>query len=298
MTRFAAFFVVLSLIAAPHTAWAQRSQTESAKKTRAVKSSSKATKTKATKTKATKATKGKTTKAASKAKAGKKATTRKKAEPAVDSKQVDAPAVQPAQPMMQVEPARPLSPSDDAPTVQKPGAAPGEGDDSMDFDLLEPAEAATAAQVDPDLEKRIGRRRTMLKLHQGLGFAMAAGLVGTTVVGQLQFNDSFRGGGDDRNLLGLHRGLAIGTSALFATVGLLGVLAPEPFEKDFQWDTITVHKIFMALATVGMVAQIVLGIMATDRFGRLSETDMATAHQISGYVTLGAVSAGVFTLFF
>ncbi|AEI63810.1 hypothetical protein LILAB_09495 [Corallococcus macrosporus] len=255
-----------------------------------MKSSSKAAKTKATK--------GKTTRASSKAKAGKKATRRKKAAPAVDSKQVGAPAVQPARPTMQVEPARPLAPTEDAPTVQKSDEAPAEGGDSLDFDLLEPAEAATAAQVDPDLEKRIGRRRTMLKLHQGLGFAMAAGLVGTTVVGQLQFNDSFRGGGDDRNLLGLHRGLAIGTSALFASVGLLGLLAPEPFEKEFQWDTITVHKMFMALATVGMVAQIVLGIMATDRFGRLSETDLATAHQISGYVTLGAVSAGVFTLFF
>ncbi|WAM26403.1 hypothetical protein [Myxococcus sp. NMCA1] len=288
MTRFAAFFVVLSLIAAPHTAWAQQRQTESAKKTRAVKSSSK---TKATKMKA-----AKPAKATSKRKSAKKG---KKATPAVDSRDVDAPELQHAQPTMQVEPARLLSPTDDAPTVQKKsGEAPAEGGDSLDFDLLEPAEAAAAAKVDPDLEKRIGRRRTMLKLHQGLGFAMAAGLVGTTVVGQLQFNDSFRGGGDDRNLLGLHRGLAIGTSALFATVGLLGVLAPEPFEKEFQWDTITVHKMFMALATVGMVAQIVLGIMATDRFGRLSETDMATAHQISGYVTLGAVSAGVFTLFF
>ncbi|WP_426755988.1 hypothetical protein [Myxococcus sp. Y35] len=288
MTRFAAFFVALSLIAAPHAAWAQQGQTEPAKKSRVVKSSSKS--------------KGKTTKkASSKRKPAKKKATssRKKAKPAVDSKRADSPEVQPVQPTMQVEPARPLSPSDDAPTVQKPGETPAGGDvDPMDFDLLEPAEAAAAAQVDPELEKRIGRRRTMLKLHQGLGFAMAAGLVGTTVVGQLQFNDSFRGGGDDRNLLGLHRGLAIGTSALFATVGLLGVLAPEPFEKEFRWDTITVHKLFMALATAGMVAQVILGIMATDRFGRLSETDLSTAHQISGYATLGAVTAGVLTLFF
>ncbi|AKQ70229.1 hypothetical protein A176_007141 [Myxococcus hansupus] len=291
MTRFAAFFVVLSLIAAPHTAWAQQSQRDSAKKSRVVKSSSKSK---------SKATKSNAAKTSSKRKSAKKPpSSRTKAAPAVDSRTVDAPEVQPAQPTMQVEPARPLSAEDDTPTVKKSGE-PSVGDvDSMDFDLLEPAEAAAAAQVDPDLERRIGRRRTMLKLHQGLGFAMAAGLVGTTVVGQLQFNDSFRGGGDDRNLLGLHRGLAIGTSALFATVGLLGVLAPEPFEKEkLQWDTITVHKMFMALATVGMVAQIILGVMATDRFGRLSETDMATAHQISGYVTLGAVSAGVFTLFF
>jgi hypothetical protein len=161
-----------------------------------------------------------------------------------------------------------------------------------------PAEAAAAAQVDPELDKRIGRRRTMLKLHQGIGFAMSASLLTTTVLGQLQFNDSFRGGGDDRNLLGLHRGFAIGTTALFATGGLLGLLAPEPFEREFQWDTVTFHKLLMGIATAGMLAQVILGIMATDRYGRLSETNFATAHQVVGYTTMGAVSAGVLMLFF
>ncbi|MFY2560459.1 hypothetical protein ACN469_22800 [Corallococcus terminator] len=192
-------------------------------------------------------------------------------------------------------------PPKDAPKTEEPAAQqpPAEEDPSLDFDLLEPDELAGAAQVDPELQARLDRRRTMLKLHQGLGFALAAGLVTTTVIGQLQFNDSFRGGGDDRNLLGLHRGLAVGTSVVFASVGLLGLLAPKPLEKEeFQWDTITFHKIFMSIATAGMLAQVILGIMATDRFGRLSETDLATAHQVVGYTTLGAVSAGVFTLFF
>ncbi|MCK8499695.1 MULTISPECIES: hypothetical protein [Myxococcus] len=192
-------------------------------------------------------------------------------------------------------------PAKDAPTKQAPAEeqSPPAEDPSLDFDLLEPAEDVAAAQVDPELQKRLDRRRTMLKLHQGLGFALAAGLVTTTVIGQLQFNDSFRGGGDDRNLLGLHRGFAVGTSVVFASVGLLGLLAPEPFEKqNAEWDTISFHKLFMSLATAGMIAQIILGIMATDRFGRLSETDLATAHQVVGYTTLGAVTAGIFTLFF
>ncbi|MCP3165776.1 hypothetical protein [Myxococcus qinghaiensis] len=192
------------------------------------------------------------------------------------------------------------SPPKDAPKTEEPAEKqPPAEDPSLDFDLLEPDELTGAAQVDPELQARLDRRRTMLKLHQGLGFALAAGLVTTTVIGQLQFNDSFRGGGDDRNLLGLHRGFAVGTSVVFASVGLLGLLAPKPLEKEeFQWDTITFHKIFMSIATAGMLAQVILGIMATDRFGRLSETDLATAHQIVGYTTLGAVSAGVFTLFF
>ncbi|WP_164019068.1 hypothetical protein [Pyxidicoccus trucidator] len=274
MTRLIAYVVILSLLSTS-TAWAQAS-TEPTLWSQA--------------TKKKKATKSKRSRPAPQPVPA----------PSMDEEQA-APAtpaepMQPAQPMEAAPKQEPLA--QDAPKQEPPAQTPTTDPDSMDFDLLEPMETAAAAEVDPELEKSISRRRTMLKLHQGLGFALVGGLAATTVVGQLQFNDSFRGGGDDRNLLGLHRGLAIGTAAIFATVGMLGVLAPEPFEKEFQWDTVTLHKIFMTVATVGMVAQVLLGIMATNRYGRLSERDLATAHQVVGYTTLGAVSAGVLTLFF
>lgn len=242
-----------------------------------------------------------------------KSQTTKKKKPAKSSKRTKA-APPPAAPALDEEQAAPTpmeaapaKPESDAPkqqqATQKPqesqGTPPSAGDSSsLDFDLLEPAETAAAAQANPELEKKVHRRRTMLKLHQGLGFALTASLLATTVVGQLQYNDSFRGGGDDRNLLGLHRGLAIGTSAIFASVGLLGLLAPEPFKKEFKWDTITFHKIFMSAATLGMLTQVVLGIMSTHHYGKLSERDYAFAHQVVGYTTLGLVSGGVVTLFF
>jgi hypothetical protein len=268
MTRFVTFAVIFALLS-PSVSWAQRTR-EPTRKSQTVKKKKKP---------------AKRTRAAP----------RPPPAPLVDEEQAES--TTPAEPL------QPASPLEDAPRqkqAQQPQSPPpSEGDsDSLDFDLLEPAETAAAAQVDPALEKKISRRRTMLKLHQGLGFALVGGLAATTVVGQLQYNDSFRGGGDDRNLLGLHRGLAIGTSAVFAAVGLLGLFAPEPFEKEFQWDTITVHKLLMTVATVGMLAQVVLGVMATNRYGRLSERDLATAHQVVGFTTMGAVSAGVLTLFF
>ena len=270
MTRFAAFLVVLSLLSTSTARAEQRREpakkTWSAKKKGAPKKASRTVK-----------------------QAPPPAPALEAPEPLPAARAVPASYKPEADPAV-AEPA----PAQDAPMQETPAAEASDDD----FDLLEPLEEASKAQVDPALEKKIGRRRTMLKLHQGLGFALTAGLVTTTVVGQLQFNDSFRGGGDERKLLGLHRGLAIGTSAVFASVGLLGLLAPEPFEKEFQWDTITFHKILMSIATAGMLAQVVLGIMATDRYGRLSETDFATAHQVVGYTTLGAVSAGVLTLFF
>lgn len=270
MTRLVAFAVILSLLSSS-AAWAQRG-TEPTRKSQSSK---------------------KKKKPAKRSKAAPRPPPAPLAPSASDEEQ-SAPTPMEAE-------QKPARPAQDAPKqLDEPQSPPPSSGDSssMDFDLLGSSESAEVAQENPELEKKIGRRRTMLKLHQGLGFALTASLAATTVVGQLQFNDSFRGGGDDRNLLGLHRGLAISTSALFASVGLLGLLAPEPFEKEFQWDTITVHKLLMSVATVGMLAQVILGIMSTHRYGRLSERDYAIAHQVVGYTTLGAVSAGVVTLFF
>ncbi|RKH43644.1 hypothetical protein, partial [Corallococcus llansteffanensis] len=182
-------------------------------------------------------------------------------------------------------------------TPEAPASSPS-SEPSLDFDLLQPESEATAGLLDPDLEGKLKTRRTMLKLHQGLGLAMAGGLTAATVLGQIQFNRSFRGGGDDRSLLAWHRGVVIGTSLLFATVGTLGVLAPDPVERDFRFDTVTFHKIFMSLATVGMLTQAVLGILATHSYGELNEPRYATAHQVVGYATLGCVAAGIVTLTF
>ncbi|MBN8470888.1 hypothetical protein JYJ95_30645 [Corallococcus exiguus] len=170
---------------------------------------------------------------------------------------------------------------------------------SLDFDLLTPESEASAGLLDPNLQKDLETRRTMLKLHQGLGLAMAGGLTAATVLGQIQFSRSFTdGGGDNRSLLAWHRGVVIGTSLLFATVGTLGILAPDPVERPFQWDTVTFHKIFMSLATAGMIAQAVLGILATQSYGEITEPKYATAHQVVGYATLGCVAAGIVTLTF
>lgn len=169
----------------------------------------------------------------------------------------------------------------------------------MDFDLLEPSEAAEAPRlVDPALEKAIAQRRTMLSLHQAVGLATLTGLAATVVVGQLHFNDRYRGGGDTGRYDVLHTGLVIGTTTLFVGTGLLGLLAPTPFKKELRLDTITLHKIFVSLATVGMLTQVALGIATGNLEGKLSQVDLATAHQVVGYATLGALSAGALMIVF
>jgi hypothetical protein len=138
----------------------------------------------------------------------------------------------------------------------------------------------------------------MLTLHQGVGIATWASLAATTIVGQLDLNDRFRGGGDTGRFHPWHTGLAYGTSALFLGTALLAVLAPVPYPKRLGLDTATIHKASMAIASAGMIAEIVLGILARRNAGSLGERDLANAHQIVGYATLGAMTVGWAVLLF
>jgi len=169
---------------------------------------------------------------------------------------------------------------------------------SFDFDLLDAPPAALAAVPDPAFDARVQRRRFMLQLHQGLGGATWLALAATEIVGQLNFNDKYRGGGDTGRYYYLHLGLASTATALFVSVGLLGVLAPEPFEKHAGFDTATMHKLFMALATLGMLTEVGLGVYTKSREGHLEQRDLARLHQTVGYTTWGAMTLGVVSLMF
>ncbi len=183
--------------------------------------------------------------------------------------------------------------SDDAPPQPAPReAAPTSP--SLDFDLL----GVPKEKADPKLQHDIAMRRTLLTLHQGFGIATWAALAATTVLGQLDFNDRFRGGGDTGKYHAWHSGLAYGTSALFLATGLLAVAAPKPYREPLRLDTALLHKIAMGTAAAGMITQVVLGIVARGQAGSLSERHLATAHQIIGYATFGAMTAGVVVLVF
>ncbi len=167
----------------------------------------------------------------------------------------------------------------------------------LDFDLLEAAPDAPAA--DPAFERRVARRRAMLKVHQGLGIATWTAMAATVTVGQLHFDDRFRGGGDTGRYRGAHRALAYSTAALFTTAGALALFSPEPYAKGpARLDTATLHEVSMGVATAGMLAQIALGVAARGKAGTTRERDLAAAHQAVGYATLGAMTVGAVVLFF
>ncbi len=186
-----------------------------------------------------------------------------------------------------------LDVGDPAPLLVALAADPPPGD--LDFDLLgKPKPPPTT----PEEDARMKKRRTYLQWHQKAGLTMLALETATVVVGQLNYDDKFGTANTGRYVLP-HKALAYTTFVAFATAGTLALLAPRPKDKpDRGWDRVRVHKIFMALATVGMIAQAYYGIQTRNREGYLDQQQIAKTHLIIGYGTLAATGVAVGALVF
>ena len=171
-----------------------------------------------------------------------------------------------------------------------------EPDPSLDFDLL-----GKPQQPPPKVDDAaLARRRSMLKLHQGLGLGLLGLQLATTVVGQLNYSDKFASNAPDTGRYQLtHKVLAYSTLSMFAVTGALALLAPSaPPGRSEGFDRVTLHKIGMAVAAAGMIAEGVLGFYTAQREGYLNQASYAQAHLVIGYATLAAVAVAVGALVF
>jgi hypothetical protein len=157
-----------------------------------------------------------------------------------------------------------------------------------------PAELARQRHI----EHLVKLRRPMLLAHQAIGFITLAALTATVVIGQLNYYDKYMSGDFTGRYEQAHLGLGISTSILFGTTGLLAVTAPNPYPKPIRLDTALVHKVSMILATAGMLTQIILGPVTSNRVGRLDQPDLALGHLIAGYATWAFMATGTVAYFF
>jgi hypothetical protein len=168
---------------------------------------------------------------------------------------------------------------------------------SLDFDLLgdAPAPSPDAAATDAALKTR----RKLLNWHQGLGLTLVALEVGTTVLGQLSYNDKFSGSApaNTNKYRVPHAAFAVSTLGVFAANGIIALLAPAPARK-LQLDRVMVHRISMALAAVGMAAQAYYGFHTSGREGYVDQASIARTHLAIGYATFAAFAVGVGALAF
>lgn len=205
----------------------------------------------------------------------------------------DAPAAATAPPAATAAPAPTAAPAAPAPAAANP--------DAFDFDLGDqpkqsPAEAAADKKRVEELERKVKTRRGMLVAHQAIGFTTLGVMAATLVIGQLNYvarYGGFNNGNDYDRFQVPHWGLATASSVLFTSLGILGVAAPNPYPKPIKWDSALVHKVTMALATAGMVTQLIMGPITTAYEGKLNQRDLALGHLVVGYATWGFMAAGV-----
>jgi hypothetical protein len=159
----------------------------------------------------------------------------------------------------------------------------------LDFDLLGEAPKSQTPPEDPSLR----RRRWMLSLHQGLGIGLLGLQLATTSVGQLNYSDRF-GLDNTARYQATHQVLAYTNLGAFAVTGAIALFAPRAKgAKRAGFDRVTVHRIGMAVATVGMLAQGLLGIQTARREGYLDKQDWGRGHLAVSYTTLVAMGVAV-----
>lgn len=209
-------------------------------------------------------------------------------------------AVGAAAPEKSDKPAQPAQPA-------QPGDPKAGGDASLDFDLFgdqpKPDAAAQAQNAEriARVERQVRIRRNVLQAHQILGFSTLAVMAATVILGQVNYVARYGGlndGNDFERYQLPHLGLSITTSAMFATLGILGLAAPNPYPKPIKADAALVHKVSMALATAGMVTQLIMGPITAVYGGRIDQRDLALGHVITGYATFGFMTAGVLAYVF
>jgi hypothetical protein len=180
-------------------------------------------------------------------------------------------------------------PTPGAGTPGAPSPAP-----SLDFDLLEAPPPTVGA---PDAGA-MRTRRTMLTLHQGLGFALSALMATSVITGQLNYNDRFNGPSTGRYER-LHKYVTFTTIGTFAATGLLAAFAPSPLiVEDRGFDRVRMHEVGMLGATAGMIAEGTLGLLTVRNEGRTAQASLARTHLVIGYVTWAFMMAAVSALVF
>ncbi len=171
---------------------------------------------------------------------------------------------------------------------------PAEKGPDLGFDLLGEAPAPAPSADD----KRLTVRRSILKVHQGLGLAVVTLQLATTVLGQLNYHDRYLGQATN-DFKQLHAGFAYATFALFAANGAIALLAPPRPEGEREgFDRTTLHKVSMLTAGAGMVAQVVLGVITSQHVGKADQRTLAQVHLGIGYGTLAATAVGVGAIVF
>ena len=135
-------------------------------------------------------------------------------------------------------------------------------------------------------QKELKLRRTMLGLHQAMGFVTLATMAAQGIVGQKLFDGQ-------TDLKELHEGLAGATNlAYFSTASLALFTPPKMTENSAGYSSIKLHKILAILHFSSMVATNVLAGLQED------DASYRPYHRAAALTAFGALTASLVILKF
>jgi hypothetical protein len=139
-------------------------------------------------------------------------------------------------------------------------------------------------------KSELNLRRTMLTAHQIGGF-LTLGLMATTLYyGQKTLNNP-----GVRTYRRYHQGFIAATITSYSATGLLAVLSPPPLIRRDEVSTTTIHKALAWVHFAGMVVTPILGASLRRNF---KDDQLTRFHQVSAYVTAGALAASLIVVTF
>ena len=135
-------------------------------------------------------------------------------------------------------------------------------------------------------ERELKIRRTMFRIHQGVGLATAAAMVAQGFVG----NNLYKNGG--RDIKDIHENIALGINIGYITTGLMSFTSPPPMINRKKFDNIKLHKILSVVHLSGMITTNVL----SEQAGK--NVDMKKWHRAAGMTTFAAYAAAIASIKF
>lgn len=136
-------------------------------------------------------------------------------------------------------------------------------------------------------EKELRLRRTYFRLHQGIGFATAAGMLlqgylGTKIYNPETYTDKLKD---------WHEANSTFTNIAYGTTALLSFTAPPPQINRKKFDNIKLHKYLSIVHLSGMVTTNVLAERISNDFAVNKRL-----HRAAAFTTFGAYTAAIATI--
>ncbi len=132
-------------------------------------------------------------------------------------------------------------------------------------------------------EKELKIRRTMFRIHQGIGLATAGAMIAQGFIGSRLYKE----GGKIKEL---HENMATGINIGYATTALMSFTAPPPFINRKKFDNIKLHKILSYVHLSGMITTNVLARRIENNFAVNKPLHRAVAFGTFGAYALAIAS--------